>query len=145
MASNILVLRHACGALAAAGALIGALTIPAASASAQTTYQAEEMTIYAPHVHHRPLGRTYTGIPVDELSLSRTVDYSDLNLRRGRDVRRLQYRVQRAAYATCAELERQYPEALYPSYDESQRSCVAKATDEGMAQANWAIARARGY
>ena len=145
MTPNILTLRHSCAALAATGALVGALATPIGSAAAQTTYQSEEMTIYAPHVYHRPLGRTSTGIPVEEMSLSRVVDYSDLNLRRWRDVQRLHERIREAAYATCHELNRQYPEALYPDYDSDGRSCVAKATGEGEARAQWAIARAHGY
>jgi len=146
MTPNFQNLRHSCATLAAAGALVGALATPIGSAAAQTTYQTtEQMTIIAPHVHHQTIGRSSTGIPVEELSLSRAVDYSDLDLSRWADVQRLDYRIRQAAYAACNELDRQYPETLYPSYQSSDRNCVARATDEGMAQARWAVAQWNGY
>jgi len=147
MTPNISALRPSC-VLAAAGALVGALASPISSAAAQTVYQTttvEEMTVIAPHVHHRTIGRSYTGVPVEELSLSRVVDYSDLDLSRWTDVRRLDYRVRQAASAACNELNREYPETLYPSYQSSDHSCVTKATDEGMAQARLVVAQANGY
>ena len=158
MTPDIPALRYSCAALAAAGALVGALTIPAGSAAAQTTYQTyqtyqtypayqtrEEITITPPYVEHRPLGRSYSGIPIEELSLSRAVDYSDLNLSRWQDVQMLDYRVRQAAYAACGELNREYPESLYPSYQSDDRDCVARATNEGMAQARWAVANWNSY
>jgi UrcA family protein len=144
--SNIPALRHSCAAFAAAGALVGALAAPIGSAAAQTVYETrEEITIIAPHVHHREIGRTGSGVPVEELSLSRGVDYSDLDLSRWDDVQMLDYRIQEAAYAACGELNRQYPETLYPSYQSSDSSCVARATNEGRAQARLAIARWSAY
>jgi len=147
MMSNILALRSSCAALAAAGALVGALAIPGGSATAQTTYTTttrEEIVITPPYVEHRPLGRSGTGIPVEELSLSRGVDYSDLDLSRWDDVQLLNDRIRQAAYMACGELDRQYPESLYPSYQSDARDCVVKATNEGMAQARWAVANWNG-
>jgi UrcA family protein len=141
-------LRYSCAAFAAAGALVGALTIPTGSAAAQTTYATtarEEITVTPPYVQHRTVGRSGTGIPIEEMSLSRWVDYSDLDLSRWDDVRMLDDRVRQAAYRACDELNRQYPESLYPSYQSSDRDCVARATNEGVAQARWAVANWRGY
>jgi UrcA family protein len=159
MTPNIPALRHSCVALAAVGALVGAVVTPISSAAAQTTYQTtqttypngqtytttEQMTIIAPYVHHRTIGRSYTGAPVEELSLSRVVDYSDLDLSRWTDVQVLDDRVRQAAYAACYRLDREYPESLYPSYQSSDRDCVARATNEGMAQARFVVAQANGY
>jgi len=146
MTPYIPALRYSCAALAAAGALVGALTIPTGSAAAQTTYTTrEEITITPPSVQHRTIGRSATGIPVEEMSLSRPVDYSDLDLSRWDDVQILNDRVRQAAYIACGELNRQYPETLYPSYQSSDRDCVARATNEGIAQARWAVANWRGY
>lgn len=145
MTPNIPALRYSCAAFAAAGALVGALTIPTGSAAAQTTYTTrEEITITPPYVEHRPLGRTYSGVPVEELSLSRPVDYSDLDLSRWEDVQMLNDRIRQAAYATCNELNREYPESLYPAYQSSDRDCVVRATNEGMAQARWAVTNWNG-
>jgi UrcA family protein len=147
MTPNILALCHSCAALAAAGALVGALATPIGSAGAQTTYRTttEEITIIAPHVHHRTIGRSYTGVPVEELSLSRGVDYSDLDLSRWGDVQVLDYRIRQAAYGACDTLNREYPETLYPSYQSSDSNCVARATDEGRAQAQLAVAQWNAY
>ena len=148
MTPNIPTMRYSC-ALAAAGALVGALAMPIGSAAAQTTYRTtatvEQMTVIAPRVQHRTIGRSDTGIPIEEMSLSHVVDYSDLDLSRSTDIQRLDYRIRQAAYAACSDLNHEYPEALYPSYQSSDRSCVARATDEGMAQARWAVAQANGY
>ena len=125
---------------------MGALATSIGSAAAQTTYvTTEQMTIIAPGVHHRTVGRGDTGIPVEELLLSRAIDISDLDLSRWSDVQALDYRVRQTAFATCNELERAYPQTLYPSYQSSDLSCVTKATDEGMAQARLVIAQANGY
>ena len=147
MTPNIPALRYPCAALAAAGALMGALATPISSAAAQTTYQTttEEITIIAPHVQHRTIGRSYTGVPVEELSLSRGVDYGDLDLSRWDDVQMLDYRIRQAAYAACGELDRQYPETLYPSYPSSDSNCVIRAVDEGRAQAQLAVAQWSAY
>ena len=146
MKPNIPALRYSCATLAAAGALIGALAVPAGSATAQTTYTTtrEEIIVSPPYVQHRELGRSGTGIPVEELSLSRGVDISDLDLSRWDDVRVLDDRIRNAAYRACGELNRQYPESLYPAYQSSDRDCVVQATNEGRAQARWAVANWRG-
>jgi UrcA family protein len=147
MTPNIPALRYSCAAFAAAGALVGALAIPIGSAAAQTPYYQtqEEIIVLPPPVYHRDLGRSSTGIPIEELSLSRTVDYSDLDLSRWSDVRLLDYRVREAAYAACRELDRQYPESLYPPYQSDRSDCVARATRDGIAQARWAVANWTGY
>jgi UrcA family protein len=105
----------------------------------------EEMTIIAPGVQHWTVGRSGTGIPIEELSLSRTVDIRDLDLSRWDDVQTLNYRVRQAAFAACNELDREYPQSMYPSYPSGDDNCVARATDEGMAQARLAVAQASAY
>jgi UrcA family protein len=149
MTPNIPALRYSCATLAAVGALVGALAIPIGSAAAQTTYETrEQITVTPPYVQHRTIGRSYTGAPIEELSLSRVVDLSDLDLSRWSDVQMLDSRVRQAAYSACNQLNREYPESLYPSYQSSQssdRDCVVRATNEGMAQARFAVAQWNGY
>src|ERR1700754_1540206 len=133
--SNIPALRVSCAAFAVAGALVGALATPISSATAQTTYETQErITVFAPHVQRHTIGRSTIGASIEELSLSHAVDYSDLDLSRWADVQMLDDRIRQSAYAVCDELDRQYPEALYSSYQSSSDpSCVAGATNEGRA------------
>jgi UrcA family protein len=102
----------------------------------------EQMTIIAPGVHRRTVGRSDTGIPVEELSLSRVVDISDLDLSRQQDVDMMDYRVRMAALRACGELDREYPQSLYPSYPSSDDGCVTRATNEGIEQERQAVAAA---
>ena len=102
----------------------------------------EQMTIIAPRVQRRTVGRSDTGIPVEELSLSRVVDVSDLNLSRQQDVDAMDYRVRTAALRACDALDRAYPQSLYPSYPSGDDGCVARATNEGVEQEREAVAAA---
>jgi UrcA family protein len=102
----------------------------------------EQMTIIAPGVHRRTVGRSDTGIPVEELSLSRVVDISDLDLSRQQDVDMMDYRVRMAALRACGALDREYPQSLYPSYPSSDDGCVTRATNEGIEQERQAVAAA---
>jgi len=188
MTSTNPALCHSCAALAAAGALAGALACPADAQQAyqgmpgyqpqpayqappvyapppiyapppgyqpQATYQpapayppettyrtVNEITVIAPGVHRRTVGRSDTGIPVEELSLSRVVDISDLDLSRQQDVDAMDYRVRMAALSACNALDREYPQSLYPSYPSGDDGCVARATNEGIEQERQAVATA---
>jgi len=144
--SNISALRGSCAAFAAFGALVGALATPISSATAQTTYETQErITVFAPHAQRHTIGRSTIGASIEEISLSHPVDYSDLDLSRWADVRVLDDRIRQTAYAVCDELDRQYPEVLYPSYQTNDLSCVGRATNEGRAQARLVIAQWSAY
>jgi UrcA family protein len=88
------------------------------------------------------VGRSDTGIPVEELSLSRVVDISDLDLSRQEDVDAMDYRVRMAALRACGALDREYPQSLYPSYPSGDNGCVTRATNEGVEQERDAVAAA---
>jgi UrcA family protein len=146
MMSNMLNLRQACAGVAAAGALVGALATPIGHAAAQTAYVTQEqMTIIAPYAHRQIVGPSDAGAPIEELLLPRVVEYRHLNLSNRNDVRTLDDRVRQAAYLACKELDREYPEALYPRYQSNSNDCVARATDQGMAQARFVVAQANAY
>ncbi len=102
----------------------------------------EQMTIIAPGVRHRTVGRSDTGIPVEELSASRVVDISDLDLSRQQDVDTMDYRIRVAALRACGALDREYPQSLYPSYPSGDNGCVTRATNEGIEQERQAVATA---
>ena len=102
----------------------------------------EQMTIIAPSVQHRTVGRSDAGIPVEELSTSRVVDISDLDLSRQQDVDTMDYRVRMAALRACNALDREYPQSLYPSYPSGDDGCVTRATNDGIEQERQAVATA---
>ena len=109
----------------------------------ETTYRTvEQMTVIAPGVHRRTVGRSDTGIPVEELSLSRVVDVSDLDLSRWEDVQAMDYRVRMAALSACNALDRAYPQSMYPTYPSEDDHCVARAINEGVDQEHEAVAAA---
>jgi len=116
----------------AAGTLAGiGLAILAGPATAQPT---EEITITAPRVVHEQVGRSpSTGAPIERISLTRQVDYSDLDLTKPADADELEKRVSDTAKEACKQLDSLYP--LTPP----DPTCIGKATDGGMAQAKAAI------
>jgi len=102
-----------------------------------------ELTIIAPDVHRRTVGRSDSGIPIEELTASRVVDIGDLDLSRQQDVDIMDYRVRTAAVEACRTLDRTYPQSLYPSYPSSDADrCVVRAINDGVAQEHEAVATA---
>ena len=101
-----------------------------------------EISITAPYTTYRHIvGRTSTGIPVEQLSLARPVSYADLNLRKQADVMEFERRINQAAKQACGQLNTMYLEALYPPMPSDQH-CVRDAAYGGMTQANFVIASA---
>jgi UrcA family protein len=72
--------------------------------------QGSQVTIQADHeVHKRPAGMTYTGIPIEEVSLSRKVGVSDLDLSSPAGRAELDKRIEAVAKEACKQLEKLYP------------------------------------
>jgi len=122
---------------AAAAGAAAALAVTAVPAAAQNTYYdpyypgyttTEEMTVYAPRV----VGRSRIGAPIREVSTSRVVRISDLDLGTDWGVRELRYRVQRAARDACEELD-----ARFPITAEDSPDCYSTAVRNGMAEAQY--------
>ena len=84
-----------------------------------------------------PAGQSYTGTPVQLISIARRVSYADLDLNSASGAAALEKRVGETAQATCKELDR-----LYPLTDKDSPACTRKATDAGLQQARAAIAAA---
>ncbi|MGB8365023.1 MAG: UrcA family protein [Rhizomicrobium sp.] len=125
--------------LAALGGLVGGMIVAGDSAIAQPI---EVITVTAPYVlHHQPAGRSYTGVPIEVISLTRRVGYSDLDLTTVSGVTELKRRINDTAKDACKQLDTLYPEALYPPLT-PKVDCVETAVDGAMAQANVAIAAA---
>lgn len=121
-----------CLALAA-----GALLVAAPLAARGATTRTELLTVTAPRVMSRVVGRTEDGGKIELYSLSRPVSYADLNLALEADVVKLHDRIDAAAQDVCRELGRQDP--LIQLHD---GRCVHNAIKGAMAQAQRAIAAA---
>jgi UrcA family protein len=96
-----------------------------------------EVTISASRESKVVVGRNYTGAPIEEVTLTRRVGYSDLDLKTKAGADALDKRVAEAAEATCAELDKQYP--LLPN---TSADCAKTANANAMVQVKAAIAAA---
>ena len=105
--------------------------------------QNEAITVTAPHsVVHTYVGRTFTGVPIEEASFTRQVGYSDLNLAMPAGAAALKQRVAAIAAAGCTQLAQSNPydiEAPLPS----NKTCLKDALDSAIPQANRVILAAR--
>jgi UrcA family protein len=86
-----------------------------------------------------PLDRSTIGAPIVDVAIAREIRIDDLDLRTGYGVRQLERRVSATARALCQRLDLRYPIATSDS-----PPCYEAAYDDAMAQADAAIARARG-
>lgn len=106
---------------------------PYATYTAQTT---EEIILRAPDVVRRPLPRSGPGAPTglmnpEVFSLTRAVNYSDLDLSRPADIREMERRIGSTARDICQELARRLRQS--GDYVSPANDCIRKATDDGIA------------
>lgn len=108
------------------------------SASAATLVIDDDITVTAPRAFQRQeLGRSTKGAPIEQVSLTRTVPYRDLDLTLASDVRILDKRISLTAKEACEQLNRMYPPSNYSLSDnktELQRDCYKDAVREAMKQ-----------
>lgn len=98
---------------------------------------ADEITITGVRAS-RVVGRSpTTGAPIEEMSLTRKVSYSDLDLTTHLGATELEKRVNDTAKALCQKLDQ-----LSPLSKAQGPSCVKQAADAAMVQAHAAIAAA---
>ena len=116
--------------------LAAGLLLSGGSALAQNGSNAiEEITVVAPRqITREPVGHTATGGTIENISLTRRVDYSDLNLTVHADVEKLDKRVDDTAREACRQLEQLYPSAALSSPD-----CVRTAVNGAMMQVDKAV------
>ncbi len=88
-------------------------------------------------VSKQDAGRTSSGVPIVDLSLSYGVNLSDLNLATHSGAQEAQRRVTAAAEAACKEIGRQYPHST-----PNDRECAKEAADEAMPKVNQLVATA---
>ncbi len=131
-------------AIAGVGAIVGGMTFFSPPAVAQeASAQPETMqgiTIIAPYVVHRKVvGRSTIGAPIEVMSVSRSVSYADLDLRRTADAAELKKRISATAKDACNYLFSTNQGIALPPVT-SSRTCVKAATAEAMMLANDVIA-----
>ena len=88
-----------------------------------------EVVVIAPY-RHRSERDPATGAPIERVSASRVVRYSDLDLTTDWGVHELHYRIVRAAEDACDSIDRHY-DVMEPG----DRACVADAVRDAMRQA----------
>jgi len=81
--------------------------------------------------------------PIEHLSLSLAVNYSDLDLRTPAGVNELEARIQAAAEAACAKIDAYYPQQLYVPTPGDQQ-CVRSAVRAAMPQVGRLVASRGG-
>jgi UrcA family protein len=90
-----------------------------------------EVTVQASRVVTKVVGKTSSGIPIEDVSLSYGVSAKDLDLSTHAGAMALQKRVADAASAACKELSRQYPDST-----PSDADCVKASTAKAMVRVN---------
>ena len=102
--------------------------------------QPEEITVVAPRdIDQKQVGRSYTGTPIQEISVSYEIGYSDLDLKKTADVEALNRRM---THTAKAGLHRSH-KALPPyAGSRSRKDCIRKSVKTATAQINAAVAAA---
>jgi UrcA family protein len=96
-----------------------------------------QITVVAPRLIRQTVGHTNSGAKVELISLTRHVDYKDLDLKQQVSVAELETRVSEVAEEACAQLAR-----VYPSSDPRTPDCVKDAVQKAMEQVRAAVAAA---
>ncbi|HEY1753478.1 MAG TPA: UrcA family protein [Caulobacteraceae bacterium] len=91
------------------------------------------VTVIAPRRHQE---RTFSGAPIVNVSASRVVDTSDLDLSTGYGVHIMHQRIRNAAADACQELDSQWTRGLYPTADSSDADCYHRAVRNAMDEAS---------
>jgi UrcA family protein len=116
-------------AFAAANLLFGT------PAGAQDTSRVGELTVTVP----RPVERSSTGAPIETVTISRVINYRDLDLRTAAGAAELNKRIADAARSACRRLDQ-----LYPVGTPNLEGCTKAAVDETASQVAAAMARPQG-
>jgi len=126
-------LPAACLALTAAFS-----TGPTARAQQQAAPIMEEVVVVAPRLFRREqVGRAASGAPIERISVTRRVSYSDLDLKLHADVMELERRVADMSKEACEQTDTLFRlENLEPSTAE----CIRRTQDAAMLQVREAVA-----
>jgi UrcA family protein len=116
------------------------LAIAGSNVFAQGSTTLSPITVQASHnVTQKTVGMSYTGIPIEQVQLSRHVGYSDLDLSTPAGQAALEKRIKTVAQEACKQLKTLYP---LEQWDTDNSTCVADAVQQAMQQAKSAAAAA---
>jgi UrcA family protein len=116
------------------------LAIAGSNVFAQSSNTLSPITVQASHsVTQKTVGMSYTGIPIEQVQLSRHVGYSDLDLSTPAGQAALEKRIKTVAQEACKQLKTLYP---LEQWDTDNSTCVADAVQQAMQQAKSAAAAA---
>jgi UrcA family protein len=90
-----------------------------------------EVTVQASRVVSKTVGKTASGIPIVDVSLSYGVNAKDLDLSSHAGFMEMQKRINDAAAAACKELSRQYPNS-----SQNDTDCAKAAAAKAMVKVN---------
>jgi UrcA family protein len=111
--------------VASALALTGTAAAQNSSTRQDNDSQLSQITVQATHdVQKKQVGMSYTGIPIEEVSLTRHVGFSDLDLKTPAGKDELDKRIKTVAKEACEQIKKLYP---LEQWDTDTRSCVADA------------------
>lgn len=113
---------------------------PAAEAAAEPTVEpTEEITVFAPFV----VRSTSTRGGVSTITMSRAINFHDLNLANDGDVTALKQRVNDTARAICRQLDRRFSGGRWQRTPQD-RDCVQNASNSALAEVDMVVAAVRG-
>lgn len=113
-------------------ALTGIAAAQNSSRQQDNDSQLSQITVEAKHdVQKKQVGMSYTGIPIEEVSLSRHVGFSDLDLKTPAGKEALDKRIKAVAKEACEQIQKLYP---LEQWDTDTRTCIANAVKDAMAQ-----------
>lgn len=122
-------------------AIIAITAAASAPAGAQVGSQTAQVTVQASHnVHRRQIGMSETGIPLEEISLSRHVSYADLDLTSAQGLDELDKRIETTAKEACQQLKTLYP---LEQWETDNAACVADAVHGAKEQLHAALVAAK--
>ena len=124
--------------------LMAAGSLSALAQEAKQT-QTTEVTVKATGVDEAKNKHSATGIHQETVSLSHSIDYSDLNLANASDDQELEKRIADEASEVCTQLGKLYPAGSIGREQADHKECVKNATERAMTDAKLAIASQQGH
>lgn len=106
----------------------------------QSSYDDDTVEGITVRPHHRVVGRSAIGAPIEEITASRVVSYRDLDLSTGNDRHILKARIEQAAQSACEELNNR-ADVL----DSDSADCYHDAVRDGLSQVSYNSYESRGY
>jgi UrcA family protein len=136
--------KYSVGKLICAAAALGIIGGSGVATTPATAQQSDEISIVAPRTGDKErVGIAKGGIPISQVSVTRKILVSGLDLSKPEVVAELTKRINETAKEACDQLNILYPPSIYPT-EGPEKNCVEEAAKGGMAQANTLISRAKG-